>query len=491
MPGQGSSGWMTVIGLEIHARLKTESKLFCGCRAAFGSPPNTNVCPVCLGLPGALPVVNGRAVELAVRAALGLNCEVHPRSVFARKNYFYPDLPKGYQITQYGEPLATHGSLAVANEASGDAELIRIRRLHIEEDTGKSLHDRFPMQTAVDLNRAGVPLIEIVTEPDLSAPGQARTFLVRLKQILEYLEVSDCNMEEGSLRVDANVSVRPEGSSELMTKTEVKNLNSFSQVAKALEYEATRHIATLKAGGKVEATTMLWDAAWAEARPMRGKEEVHDYRYFPEPDLSRLEVEEETIRRIQAELPELPQEKAVRLALEYGLPAYNAQVLSSTRALADYYEIVAQATGDPKTASNWVMGEVLAACNDRGVSLGELGLEPDALAGLITLIQAGALSNSLGKQVMRKMIKTGKTAERIVLEEDLRTVGDAGQIEAWVADTIAKNPDEVARYRAGEEKLLAFFMGQVMRRSEGRADPDRVREILAIQLAVVREERDA
>lgn len=477
MTTSATSAHETIIGLEIHIQLNTRSKMFCGCRVEFGAPPNTNVCPVCLGLPGALPVVNGRAIELAVSAALALNCQLHPRSVFARKNYFYPDLPKGYQISQYDQPLATDGWLDFQGEEGSDVSRVRIRRLHVEEDSGKSLHDRFAAKTAVDLNRAGVPLVEIVTEPDLRSPADARAFLGRLKRALEYLEVSDCNMEEGSLRVDANVSVRPAGGSEFMTKTEVKNMNSFSQLEKALAYEAARHVSLLQSGDQVEHQTMLWDPVRSEARPMRGKEEVHDYRYFPEPDLPTLVVSQETVDRLAAGLPELPWQKEQRFADDYGLPGYDAQVLSSSRALADLFEAVARLTADAKEASNWVMGEVLAAANDLGRPVEKLGVDPEGLAEVIGLVAEGRLSHGLGRQVFRKMIETGKSAERVMEEEDLRLAGGA-ELEAWVAEVIAKNPSEVERYRAGEEKLLAFFIGQVMRKSQGKADPAQVRQAL-------------
>jgi aspartyl-tRNA(Asn)/glutamyl-tRNA(Gln) amidotransferase subunit B len=470
-------GYETVIGLEIHVQLRTLTKMFCGCRSEFGAPPNTHVCPVCLGLPGALPVVNAHAVELAITAAKALRCEVHRRSVFARKNYFYPDLPKGYQITQYDRPLATNGRLELPVE-DGEPASVRIRRLHIEEDSGKSLHDRFARETAVDLNRAGVPLAEIVTEPDLRSPAAARAFLDTLKRILEYLEVSDCNMEEGSLRVDANVSVRRIGSGELATKTELKNMNSFSQLEKALRYEAKRHITIVEADGRVEHETMLWDPGRDEARPMRGKEEVHDYRYFPEPDLPTLEVSEALIAALERRLPELPWQKANRFVTEYGLPRYDAEVLSSRRSLADYFEAVVRGGVDAKAAANWVMVELLAVANELGRPVDELGLEPARLAGLIDRVKSGDLSHGLGRQVLRRMVDSGKCADEVIDEERLRKVSDSDQLSGWVAEALETNPSEVARYRAGEEKLLAFFIGQVMRRSKGKADPNRLREIL-------------
>ncbi len=477
-----ASGYETIIGLEIHVQLRTQSKMFCGCRVEFGAPPNTHVCPVCLGLPGALPVVNRQAIEFALLAARALNCTVHPRTTFARKNYFYPDLPKGYQISQYDRPLATSGWLDVPADGGRRTARIRILRLHVEEDAGKSLHDRFAAETAVDLNRAGVPLLEIVTEPDLRAPPQARSFLLRLKQTLEYLKVSDCNMEEGSLRVDANVSVRPAGVAELMTKTEVKNMNSFSQLERALDFEAARHMALLESGGSVEHQTMLWDAARGETRPMRGKEEIHDYRYFPEPDLPTLEVSEAVIARIANQLPELPWQKKRRFTEEYGLPDYDAEVLSATRALADLYESVARAAGDPKAASNWVMGEVLAASNDLGRPVEELGVDPGGLATVIGLVADGTLSQNLGKQVFRRMIETGKSGDQIMEEEGLQLVSGGDQLEAWVSAAIDENPTEVERYREGEHKLLAFFIGQVMRKSQGKADPAGTREALQERL---------
>ncbi|MGD8699874.1 MAG: Asp-tRNA(Asn)/Glu-tRNA(Gln) amidotransferase subunit GatB, partial [Gemmatimonadales bacterium] len=387
-----------------------------------------------------------------------------------------------YQISQYDRPLATGGRLTVPAKEIEAAGPVRIRRLHVEEDSGKSLHDRFVGATAVDLNRAGVPLAEIVTEPDLRSPSSARAFLGALKRLLEYLEVSDCNMEEGSLRVDANVSVRRKGSDELPTKTEVKNMNSFSQLEKALQFEAERHIAIVESGGAVEHETMLWDPTRDEARPMRGKEEVHDYRYFPEPDLPRLDVPEAVIAEIETQLPELPWAKASRFAAEHGLPPYDAEVLTANRSLADYFEAVAREGINPKAAANWVMVEVLALSNELGRPAAELGLEPSRLAGLIQCVLSGELSHGLGRQVLRKMVESGKSASEVIDEERLRKVSDSGQLAEWVAEVVESNPEEVRRYRAGEEKLLAFFIGQVMRKSKGKADPGRLREILLERL---------
>ncbi|HEX7050264.1 MAG TPA: Asp-tRNA(Asn)/Glu-tRNA(Gln) amidotransferase subunit GatB [Longimicrobiales bacterium] len=507
-----ASGYEPVIGLEVHVQLKTRTKLFCGDEAAFGAPPNRHVCPVCLGLPGALPVLNRRAVELGVRAAVGLGCTVHRTSIFARKNYFYPDLPKGYQITQYDRPLATDGGLTVpvpgdtgaadepmdraeaggaasgAGATSGETALrggahrVRIRRIHLEEDAGKSLHDRFAGLTAIDLNRAGVPLIEIVTEPDLVSPAHARAFLTRLKQLLEYLEVSDCDMEKGSLRVDANVSVRPAGSDVLGTKTEVKNMNSFSAVERALAYEIDRQTAVLAAGGTVRHETLLWDASAGVARAMRSKEESHDYRYFAEPDLPPLVLAADAVEAARATLPELPEARARRFRQAYGLPRYDAEVLTATRALADYFEAVADAAGDAKAASNWIMTEVLAWLNQRQCEISEFPIAPAELAGLIRLIADGTISHPIGRRVFGRMIETGRPAAAIVDEEGLRQIRDESRIEAWAEEVISAHPAEAERFRNGETKLMGFFMGQLMRRSQGKADPRQAAEILRRRL---------
>jgi aspartyl-tRNA(Asn)/glutamyl-tRNA(Gln) amidotransferase subunit B len=465
-----------VIGLEIHVQLATTTKLFCSDIAEFGASPNRHVCPVCLGLPGALPVLNGRAVRFAVRAALGLGCTVHEASVFARKNYFYPDLPKGYQITQYDRPLATGGQVAGADDDGG--WLVRIRRVHLEEDAGKSIHDRLPGRTAIDLNRAGVPLIEIVTEPDITSPDRARSFLVRLKRTLEYLAVSDCDMEKGSLRVDANLSVRPAGATGLGNKTEIKNLNSFSNVERALRFEADRQTGIVAAGGTVVHETLLWDAAVGESRGMRTKEESHDYRYFPEPDLPPLILDADMIHRIAAELPELPDAKEQRFRDAYALPDYDIGVLTATRPLADYFEAVAAEAGDAKAASNRVMTDVLGWLNARQASVEEFPIEPAALAGLIRLVADGVLSSSAARAVFGRMAETGRSADVIVADEGLAQVRDEDQLAGWVDEVVRSHPDEARRLRAGEDRLLGFLMGQVMRRSGGKADPRRASELL-------------
>jgi aspartyl-tRNA(Asn)/glutamyl-tRNA(Gln) amidotransferase subunit B len=475
-----------VIGLEVHVQLATRTKLFCADAATFGDPPNSNVCPVCLGLPGALPVTNAAAVELAVRAALGLGCDVHETSMFARKNYFYPDLPKGYQITQFDRPLATAGALdariTVQGEPVGEPAAVRIRRLHLEEDAGKSLHDRFAGATAVDLNRAGVPLIEIVTEPDIPSPQHARAWLTHLRQILMYLEVSDCDMEKGSLRVDANVSVRPAGSSVLGTKTEVKNMNSFANVERALAFEVERQLRLLGRGGQVVHETLLWDAARGVARPLRSKEESHDYRYFPEPDLPPLVLPAGMSERVRAALPELPAARARRLRARYSLPVYNAEVLTATRALADYYEATVAAGAEPRAASNWVMTDVLAWLNQRQVEIAALPITPAALAGLVGIVADGTISSGSGRRVFARMAETGRSAATIVAEEGLAQIADEAQLVTWADDVLARFPEHVQRYRAGDRKLLGYFMGELMRRSAGRADPNAARRVLQARL---------
>ncbi len=469
-----------VIGLEIHVQLRTAEKLFCADSTRFGDAPNTHVCPVCLGLPGALPVVNGEAVHLAIRAALAFGCTVHETSVFARKNYFYPDLPKGYQISQFEAPLATEGSFVVE---TGDGETeVRIRRMHMEEDAGKSIHDRIPGSTAVDLNRAGTPLIELVSEPDLRSARDARAYLQQVKRVLEYLDVSDCNMEEGSLRVDANVSIRPVGSSGLGTKTEVKNMNSFSNVERALTVEIARQRSVVRRGEAVEHQTLLWDEARGEVRPMRSKEESHDYRYFPEPDLPPLLVSRATIDGIRSDLPELPRVRRERFERCYGLPVYDADVLTSERRLADYYEEVAGLGVDPKQASNWVMGPLLALAKEVESPLDAFPVTPGDLAELIGLVRDGSVTQGVGKDVLRRMLERGRSAGQIVEEDGLAQVRDEDQLEAWVVEVLGAHPKELERYRAGERKLQGFFMGQVMKASRGKADPSRIARLLAGKL---------
>jgi aspartyl-tRNA(Asn)/glutamyl-tRNA(Gln) amidotransferase subunit B len=473
-----AAAWETVIGLETHVQLRTRSKMFCGCSSAFGARPNTNVCPVCLGLPGALPTVNGQAIRLAVRAALALGCRVHRRSIFARKNYFYPDLPKGYQISQYEEPLATDGGLTFASPDRG-AVRATIVRLHVEEDAGKSLHDRVPGATAVDLNRSGVPLAEIVTGPDFRSPPEARAYLLALKEVLQYAGISDCDLEKGSLRVDANVSVRRAGDPVLGTKTEVKNINSFAFVEKALGVERERQIAVLESGGTIEQQTMLFDVKANAVRPQRTKEESKDYRYFPEPDLPPLVVPDAWLEEERAAIPELPAAKRERLVTRYGLPAQDAGVLTQGSGVADYFEAVVAAGADPKPAANWVMGEALADANQND---GVLRVPPTALAALIALVKGGAVSTQAAKRVFAVMAERGGDPQAVAESLGLVQVADTGALARWVDDVLAALPAEVARYKGGEVKLLAFFVGQVMKSSKGKADPKLVPELLKQRL---------
>jgi aspartyl-tRNA(Asn)/glutamyl-tRNA(Gln) amidotransferase subunit B len=468
-----------VVGLEVHVQLKTRTKAFCACSTDFGAPPNVNTCPVCLALPGALPVLNERAVELATRAALGLGCQVNPVSVFARKNYFYPDLPKGYQISQFDQPLATGGFIAIPAKDSGAEIKIGITRLHMEEDAGKSIHDRYPGATAIDLNRAGVPLIEIVSEPDIRTSADAGAYLRTLKQILQYLEVSDVSMEEGSLRVDANISVRPHGQSKLGTKTEVKNMNSFSGVERALDAEFDRQCSLLDSGGKVEQQTLLWDGAREVVRPSRTKEGSHDYRYFPEPDLRPLMLDDKWIGEARKHLPELPDARKKRLAQDFGIAPIEIEQLTATPALAEYFEAVARASGDGKAAYNWVMGEVLAVLKATGNDLSHFRVRPADLAQLLNLVRDGTVSHTAAKRVFALIVETGKPPAQVAADEGLSQVGDEDAIATWVDEVLVEHPDEAKRYLAGEKKLQGVLVGFVMKKSKGRADPKRVNQLLS------------
>jgi len=474
-----SDRYEMVVGLEVHVQLKTRTKAFCGCSADFGAAPNVNTCPVCLALPGALPVLNEHAVELAVSAALGLGCKVDQVSVFARKNYFYPDLPKGYQISQFDQPLATGGSVVVGKSENGTDVRVRITRLHMEEDAGKSIHDRYPGATAIDLNRAGVPLIEIVSEPDIRTPAGAGAYLRTLKQILQYLGVSDVSMEEGSLRVDANISVRRPGQSKLGTKTEVKNMNSFSAVEKALEAEFIRQTALIDSGGKVEQQTLLWDGARETVRPSRTKEGSHDYRYFPEPDLRPLMLDTKWIDHLRKELPELPDQRKTRLVAAYALSAAEVEQVTGDPALAEYFEAVARASGDGKSAYNWVMGEVLAVLRASGEEITRFRVRPADLAQLLNLVRDGTISHTAGKRVFARMLETGQPAAQVAADEGLLQVGDESAIATWVDEVLAEHPEEAARFRAGEKKLQGVLVGFVMKKSKGSADPKRVNQLLS------------
>jgi aspartyl-tRNA(Asn)/glutamyl-tRNA(Gln) amidotransferase subunit B len=468
-----------VVGLEVHVQLKTRTKAFCGCSADFGAAPNVNTCPVCLALPGALPVLNEHAVALATRAALGLGCKVNPISVFARKNYFYPDLPKGYQISQFDQPLATGGSVVIGKSEKGADIQIGITRLHMEEDAGKSIHDRYPGATAIDLNRAGVPLVEIVSEPDIRTSAAAGAYLRTLKRTLQYLDVSDVSMEEGSLRVDANISVRPPGQTRLGTKTEVKNMNSFSAVERALEAEYERQCALLESGGQVQQQTLLWDGTQETVRPSRTKEGSHDYRYFPEPDLRPLVLDEKWVHDAGKHLPELPDARKERLALEYGIAAVEIDQLMATPALADYFESVARASADGKAAYNWVMGEVLAALRASGEEITRFRVRPADLAQLLNLVRDGTVSHTAAKRAFTLMAETGKPAAQVAAEEGLLQVGDEGAISTWVEEVLSEHPEEAKRYLAGEKKLQGVLVGFVMKKSKGRADPKRVNQLLS------------
>jgi aspartyl-tRNA(Asn)/glutamyl-tRNA(Gln) amidotransferase subunit B len=468
-----------VVGLEVHVQLSTRTKIFCDCATDFGAPPNRNTCPVCLGLPGALPVLNRQAVELATRAALALGCTLHGTSIFARKHYFYPDLPKGYQISQFDRPLATGGALTFLTGSGREPRRVAITRVHMEEDAGKSIHDRYPRASAIDLNRAGVPLIEIVSEPDIRSSGEARDYLRELKLILEYLEVSDANMEEGSLRVDANISVRESGSAAFGTKTEIKNMNSFSAVERALDAELARQCALLAGGERVVQQTMLWDAARNEIRPARSKEESHDYRYFPDPDLPPLVVSDAWVARVRAALPELPRARRERLRTTLALGAQDVEVLTASRALADYFEAVATAHGDAKAAASWVIGDVLAALNHERIALAEFRVTPEQLSALLDLVRAGQLSRNAAKHVFMTMRATGEDAKTVAEREKLLQVSDDAALGGWIETVWREHPAEARRFAAGEQKLLGVLVGLVMQESKGRADPKRVNQLLA------------
>jgi aspartyl-tRNA(Asn)/glutamyl-tRNA(Gln) amidotransferase subunit B len=473
-----------VIGLEVHAQLETLTKAFCACSTEFGAAPNSNTCPVCLGLPGALPVLNKKALELALRASLAIHCKIQTRSRFARKNYFYPDLPKGYQISMYELPLSIGGWLEI--DLDGQKKRIGITRLHMEDDAGKSLHEGFPDSdrwSYIDLNRCGVPLIEIVSEPDLRTPAEAYAYLNTLKQILEYTEVSDCNMEEGSLRCDANVSVRRRGAPQFGTKAEVKNLNSFRYLSHALEYEIERQIGVLESGGTIAQETRLWNVAAGRTESMRSKEFAHDYRYFPDPDLLPVAVSEATIEEIRRAMPELPDAKVARFLRDYGVTPYDAGVLTATRSLADYFEAAVRAGAPAKAAANWISVELLRRLNDAGKDISDCPLAPAALAELLGKIEKGEITAASGKKVFATMFETGKSAAEIIAAEGLAQITDTTAIEKIAREIVARSPDNVAKYRAGNEGVFKFFVGQVMRETRGQANPQVVNEVLKRVLA--------
>jgi aspartyl-tRNA(Asn)/glutamyl-tRNA(Gln) amidotransferase subunit B len=476
-----------VIGLECHAQLLTNSKLFCSCSTRFGDAPNMNTCPVCLGLPGALPVLNRVAVALAVRAALGLNCSVNPESQWARKNYFYPDLPKGYQISQYDRPLAQHGFIEIS--VNGTMKKIGVQRVHMEEDAGKSLHEGFldsSRYTYLDFNRSGVPLIEIVSEPDIRSSAEANDYLKRLKEILEYLGVNDGNMEEGSLRCDANVSVRKVGEQKFGTRTELKNINSFRFVQKAIDFEIDRQIEVIEHGGRVVQETRLWNADEEHTVSMRSKEEAHDYRYFPEPDLPLLVFDHEVIRSIERTMPELPESRRNRFVKEYALSEYDAAILATTRALAEFFEETAKLSGQPKAAANWIMGDLLRFYKDDNADLKNLSdspVKPKMLADMISLVEKGTISGKIAKTVMEEMYTTGKAPQAIIKEKGLVQISNVDEIEMIVSKVIEQNPKPVEQYRQGKTGNFGFFVGQVMKATGGRANPLTVNDVLKKRLA--------
>ena len=477
-----AADWEMAVGLEVHVQLRTRTKAFCLCSTEFGSSPNVNTCPVCLALPGALPVLNAHAVELATRAALALNCTVNPVSVFARKNYFYPDLPKGYQISQFDKPLASGGFVDIGHRTDGADIRIGITRVHMEEDAGKSIHDRYDGATAIDLNRSGTPLVEIVSEPDLRSAEQAGAYLRVLKQLLEYTDVSDVSMEEGSLRVDANISARRRGDTTLGTRTELKNLNSFSGVERALEVEFARQTGLLSRGESIVQQTMLWDERAEVVRPSRAKEGSHDYRYFPEPDLPPLVLSVDWIEKMRKDLPELPAARSSRFAAEYGLGAYDREVLTANPRLADYFEAVARAHGDGKNAANWVMGELFARLRNAREDIASFRVRPADLAQLLNLVRDGVVSHTAAKQVFARMCDTGASAAQIAEREGLLQVGDDDQLVLWLDEVIAEMPDEAARLRAGEKRLTGVLIGAAMRKSGGRADPRKLNQLLSARL---------
>jgi len=477
----GLASFQPVIGLEVHAQLLTQSKIFCSCSTRFGAEPNAHTCPVCLGMPGVLPVLNAQVVEFAVRAGVALGCRINARSIWSRKNYFYPDLPKGYQISQYDQPLCEHGSLTI--DVDGTERRVGIRRIHLEEDAGKNIHDAGGGESLVDLNRAGVPLVEIVSEPDLRSSAEASEYLKALRDLLVYLEVNDGNLEEGSFRCDANVSVMRKGSTELGTRAELKNINSFRFVQKAIDHEIVRQVEILESGGKVIQETRLWDPDRGETRSMRSKEEAHDYRYFPEPDLPPLVVPAGLEERVRASLPELPRDKLVRFQLEYGLPAYDARILVADRSLASFFEAVwKHYGGSAKKLANWFTGELQRLLKEEGASVGALRFSAGQLAALLKLVDGGEISGNAGKEVFAEMFRTGQDPAAIVAERGLGLEKDAGAVEAAVDAVLAANAAEVEKYRAGKKQVLGFLVGQVMKAMKGKGNPAQVNAVLKSRL---------
>ncbi len=483
IPGSVRQKYEAVIGLEVHVQLLTQTKIFCGCSTRFGAPPNTNVCPVCLGMPGSLPVLNRRAVEFAVLAAMALHCEIRETSIFARKNYFYPDLPKGYQISQYDRPLAEHGYIDIV--VGGQSKRIGITRLHMEEDAGKSIHDGFADSNAytyIDLNRTGTPLVEIVSEPDMRSADEAFEYLTRLKEIILYTAVSDCNMEEGSLRCDANVSIRPRGQERLGTKAEIKNVNSFRFVRQAIEYEIDRQIEVVESGGKVIQETRLFDAPQGRTYSMRSKEEAHDYRYFPEPDLLPLVVDARLQQEIRGKLPELPEARRKRMVSEYGITDYDAQVLTSSRTMADQFEEAARAAKNPKRVANLVQGELMGRLKTHGLEIEQSPISMKGVAMSADLAEDGTISSKILKDLYDKAFENKEDFPVVYEREKPQQITDSSAIEKMVDEIIAANPKQVEQYRAGKTTMLGFFVGQVMKASKGQAKPELVNELVKKRL---------
>ncbi|CAM3634577.1 MULTISPECIES: Asp-tRNA(Asn)/Glu-tRNA(Gln) amidotransferase subunit GatB [Saccharibacillus] len=465
----------TVIGLEVHVELHTKTKIFCGCSTEFGAPPNTHTCPVCLGHPGVLPVLNRQAVEYAVKAATALNCRIADVSHFDRKNYFYPDSPKAYQISQAARPIGEHGWIDI--EVGGKTKRIGITRLHLEEDAGKLTHTG-AFGSLVDFNRVGTPLVEIVSEPEISSPEEARAYLEKMRAIMQYCEVSDVKMEEGSLRCDANISIRPQGQQQLGTRAELKNMNSFRGVQRGLEYEEIRQAGILDEGGAVVQETRRWDEAKGLTLSMRGKEEAHDYRYFPDPDLVSVEIGADWKEQIRASIPELPDARRARYSADYGLPAYDAQVITASKPLADLFEQSLEHTQDAKSVSNWIMGELLGHLNTSGLELNAVPLTGQGLGELVGLIEKGTVSSKIAKTVFKEMLQSGKRPQQIVEEQGLVQISDEGAIQAIVTEVVAANPQSVEDYRAGKDKAIGFLVGQVMKQSKGKANPGLVNKLL-------------